>query len=231
MNNQRRVQQRIPQRASRTQEYPAHPGRAGFHAGTHPEDQPYVSGDLAAADDEEDYPTKTHTSTRRYLTTHGQEVIEQGNRRVVVHYENPPHQRRKLHWAAIFGVGMTTMVLLVVGWTLVTNWWQEHQLDATYGFPRTFQMDAVVYPGDTPQHPTHYIFLNLSGTVEIIELPHGDPQHAHIYKSVTLFEDNADLVPVTGEIKEVAGREEMIVHIADQEIIYINNGKAFVPQQ
>ena len=105
-----------------------------------------------------------------------------------------------------------------------------HQMDATYGFPRTYQMDAVVYQGDSTDHPSHYVFLNLSGTVTIIELPHGDSAHARIYKGPTLFSDNADLIPITGEFKEVNGKMEMIVHIQDQRIIYISDGSQFKPQ-
>ncbi len=218
----------IPRRASRTQEYPANPHRAGYHAGIHPEDQPYVSGDLVPTDEEEDYPTKTHTSTRRYMTKQGQEIIEQGNRRMVVHYEEP---RKKFPWISLIGIGMIVSLLLVWGWSAVGAWWQEHQLDATYGFPRTYQTDAIVYPGDTSDHPSHYIFLNLGGTVQIIEEPHGDVSHAKIYKGPTLFSDNAALIPVTGTFTQVNGKEEMIVHIGNQEVIYVNDGTQFKPQQ
>ena len=110
------------------------------------------------------------------------------------------------------------------------TWWQSHQLDSEYGYPRTFQTDAIIYPGDSSAHPTHYIFLNLSGTVEIIELPHGDSTHARIYKGPTLFSDNAALVPVTGEFRNVNGKVEMLVHIQDKVIIYINDGTQFKPQ-
>jgi hypothetical protein len=75
-----------------------------------------------------------------------------------------------------------------------------------------------------------YIFLNLHSTVEIIELPHGDAAHARIYKGPTLFSDNADLIPVTGEFKVVNGKMKMLVHIQDQTIVYINDGTQFKPQ-
>ena len=114
---------------------------------------------------------------------------------------------------------------------MLGNWWTNHQLDASYGFPRTYQTDAVVYQGDSQEHPSHYIFLNLNGTVQVIELPHGDSAHARIYKGPTIFSDNADLVPVTGEFKEVNGKMEMLVHIQDHSIIYVNDGTQFKPQQ
>ena len=91
-------------------------------------------------------------------------------------------------------------------------------------------MDAIVYPGDTSDHPSHYIFLNLNGTIQIIELPHGDSSHARNYKGPTLFSDQADLIPVTGEFKNVNGKIEMLVHIQDMIILYINDGTQFKPQ-
>jgi hypothetical protein len=126
---------------------------------------------------------------------------------------------------------MTLMFMLYVGFNWVGNWWTEHQLDGMYGFPRTYQTDAFVYPGDTSDHPSHYIFLNLNGTVEIIELPHGDSSHARIYKGPQIFSDSAPLVPVTGEFKNVNGKVEMLVHIQNQVIVYINDGTQFKPAQ
>lgn len=174
------------------------------------------------------YNTRMPTSARRYYTTQGDEVIEQGNRRIIIHQGKP---RKKFPWLALIGIGMIIALLLVWGFTALASWWTLHQLDATYGFPRTYQMDAIVYQGDSADHPSHYIFLNLNGTVQIIELPHGDSSHARIYKGPAILTDNADLIPVTGEFKEVNGKEEMIVHIGDQEIIYINDGTQFKPQQ
>jgi len=213
--------------------------RAGHSSQIHPEDEPYITAqkqrypdnplDLA---DDLDYPgerTRMPTSARRYYDTRGNQVIQRGNQRFVIHDEPPPGRRRRVHWLAIFGIGMTMMVLLFISWTLISNWWTNHQLDATYEFPRISQADAVVYPGDTTQHPSHYLFLNLSGTVMIIELPHGDSAHARVYKGPTLFDANADQVPVTGEFRVVNGKIEMLVHIQDRIILYIFDGTQFQP--
>jgi hypothetical protein len=174
------------------------------------------------------YDTRLPTSTIRYRDTRGNQVIQRGNQRIVIHDEPPP--RKRFPWLSLIGIGMILALLLVWGFTALMSWWSAHQLDATYGFPRTYQVDAVVYPGDSADHPSHYIFLNLNGTIQIIELPHGDSAHARIYKGPTLVMDNADLVPVTGEFKQVNGKEEMIVHIGNQEIIYVNDGTQFKPQ-
>ena len=125
---------------------------------------------------------------------------------------------------------MIALILLWAGLSWLVSWIQNNQLNATYEFPRVYQADAVVYAGDTADHPSHYLFLNLQGTVLIIELPHGDSAKAKIYKGPTLFSDNADQVPVTGEFRVVNGKVEMLVHIQDRIILYVNDGTQFKPQ-
>ena len=129
--------------------------------------------------------------------------------------------------------GMLVMALLVMGLTSFASWWRVHQDDMQYGRPRTFQMDAVVGHMDSAANPTHFIFLNLNRHVEIIELPGGDAAHAHIYQGPVLFGDGQDLTPVTGEIRDVNGdgKPDVIVHIQDQQLVLINDGTQFRPQQ
>ncbi len=192
----------------------------------------YVPDDLV--DDDSYYSTRLPTSAVRYTTTQGQQVIQRGNKRFVIHDEPPPRRRRKVHWMLILGIGMIFMLLLWVSLSWVTTWWTNHQLDATYGFPRTYQVDEVVGHTDSSDHPSHFIFLNLNGHVLIIELPGGDSAHARIYSGPQIFADNPASVPVTGEFKDVNGdgKIDMIVHIGDsQRIIYINTGTDFKPQQ
>ena len=130
-------------------------------------------------------------------------------------------------------LGMLVMALLAVGLSAFVSWWRVHQDDMQYGRPRTFQMDAVVGHGDSAANPTHFIFLNLNRHVEIIELPGGDAAHAHIYQGPVLFGDGQDLTPVTGEIRDVNGdgKPDVIVHIQDQQLVLINDGTQFRPQQ
>ena len=68
----------------------------------------------------------------------------------------------------------------------------------------------VIYPGDTAEHPSYYLFLNLQGTVLIVEFPHGNAARARVYRGPTLFSDQADQIPVTGEFRVVNGRIEML---------------------
>ncbi len=233
------MQQRHPIPARRSATVDAH--RAGHYSGLHPEDAPYLTGqcnkypnplDVADGLDYPGEPSRMPTSARRYVDTRGNQVIQRGNQRFVIHDEPPPKRRRRLHWSAIFGIGMTVMVLLFVSWVMVSNWWTNHQLDATYGFPRTYQVDEVVGHSDSTDHPTHFIFLNLNGRVLIIELPGGDSSHARIYSGPQIFADNPASLPVTGEFKDVNGdgKIDLIVHIGEQQIIYLNDGTQFKPQ-
>ena len=64
----------------------------------------------------------------------------------------------------------------------------------------------------------------------IFELPHGDSARARIYKGPTLFSDQADQIPITGEFRVVNGKVEMLVHIQDRTILYIFDGTQFKPQ-
>jgi len=190
--------------------------------------QTYSSDDLDAVPDSY-YDTRMPTSTRRYIDTGGNQVIERGRQRIVIHNEPPPKQR--VHWSLILGVGMVLMLVLVVGGIWLSNWWANHQLDATYGMPRTYQVDAVVgHNNDSAADPSHFIFLNLNDHVEIIELPAGDASKAKIYIGPVLYSDNGPLVPITGEFRNVNGTNEMIVHIQDKEIIYVSDGTQFKPK-
>ena len=235
MQNRKRIT--IPRRAT-AECLPPH--RAGHSSNIHPEDEPYWTEqhkrypdnplDLAGDLDYPGEPTRAPTSSIRYNDMRGNRVIRQGNRQLIIHDEHPSRQRRKPHWLVISGLSM--IVLLLLWWLLsmAGSWWTQHQLDSTYQFPRISQADAVVYPGDTTEHPSHYLFLNLNGTVLIIELPHGDSTHARIYKGPTIFSDNANQVPITGEFKVVNGTVEMLVHIQDRVILYIFDGTQFKPQ-
>ncbi len=129
-------------------------------------------------------------------------------------------------------IGSVVTILLVMMMSALGSWWHTYQDDLHYGRPRTTQMDAVVGHGDSVEHPSHFIFLNLHRHVEIIEISGGDPAHTHIYTGPILYGDGQDLTPVTGEFKDVNhnGKPELIVHIGDQQIVYLNDGTLFHQQ-
>ena len=186
--------------------------------------------DYDVEEDESYYVQRQPTSARRYYDTQGNQVIQQGNKRLVIHQQPPPATRR-LHWSFILGLGMVLTLLLWIGASEALTWWTNHQLDVTYGMPRISQADALVYPSDTQAHPSHYIFLNLNGTIMIVELPHGDSAHARIYKGPSVYSDNPSYTPVTGGFQHVDGKIEMIVRVGDQSFVYVNDGTQFKPQQ
>jgi hypothetical protein len=130
-------------------------------------------------------------------------------------------------------LGMVAMLALWIGIQMLSNWWTLYQVDSTYGMPRTYQTDQVVGHGDSTDHPTHFIFQNLGGHIVIIELPGGQVSHARIYNGPTLYSDNASLIPVTADFKDVNGdgKVDMVLVIGDQRIVFLNDGTQFKPQQ
>jgi hypothetical protein len=129
-------------------------------------------------------------------------------------------------------VGVVLTIVLFMSLSALLSWWHGYQEDMLYGRPRTFQLDAVVGHNDSITHKTHFIFLNLNRHVEIIEIPGGDATHTRIFIGPILFGDGQDLTPVTGEIRDFNGdgKPDLIVHIQDEQIVYLNNGTTFVPQ-
>jgi hypothetical protein len=175
---------------------------------------------------EDDYTTSVPRSAIRYPIGRPY-TFTQGNRRIVLHPEPPPKKNK--HYLVYVGVGMLFMLALWVGFQMLGNWWNNH----VYGNPLTYQTDQVVGHGDSTDHPTHFIAINLHSRVTIIEIPGGDTSHARIYSGPTLYSDNGDSIPVTLEFKDVNGdgKVDMIVHIGDKQIIYLNDGTQFKPQQ
>jgi hypothetical protein len=222
---------RYPKRASATQEElaarrrqsPAHSRRTGSSS----DHATYAT----EVDDTPDsyYDTRMPTSARRYTTANGEQVITQGKRRIVIHPEPPPKQKRHIHWLLWVGIGMFIMLL---GWFLLTmlqTWWTDQQNTWSYGYPRTYQTDAVVGHSDSADHPSHFIAINLNGHVEVIEFPGGDATHAKIYIGPPLIGDNASLIPVTVSFKDVNGdgKPDMLIHVQDQTLVFLNTGRQF----
>lgn len=209
-----------------------------------------------AADDDKIYNTRRPSSSRRYRPANYQDTtltdlpaqqgpfIQHHRASRPLHSTNglatkaivPPllEERRGLKHFPLRAIilGMFLTIILAIGLSAVGSWWRIHQDDVQYGRPRTFQLDAVVGHGDSDAHPTHLIFINLHQHVEIIELPGGDGAHARIYLGPTLYGNGQDLTPITAEVRDVNadGKPDLILHIQDQRIIFINDGTTFHPQ-
>lgn len=198
--------------------------RVGHYAGLHPEDTPYLSGDVE--EDASYYPQRMPTSTRRYTTTQGHQVIEQGNKRIVIHKEPPPKPKHKFHWMTFVGLAFLVMIVGWVAFTLLTNWWQAKQLDWKYGNPRTFQVDQFVGHADSSAHPNHFIAVNDNGMIEVVEL-NVNARNDHIYVITTT---SGASIPVSVSFADVNhdGKVDMLVTIGNSyTVILLNNGTEF----
>jgi hypothetical protein len=89
----------------------------------------------------------------------------------------------------------------------------------------------VVGHGDSEAHPSHFIAINLNRHVIVIEIPGGDISRSIIYSGPVLLGDGQDMTPVTLTFSDVNGdgKPDMILHILDQTIVFLNNGTKFVP--
>jgi hypothetical protein len=173
------------------------------------------------------YSRRLPNSSKRYTTTQGQQVIEQGNKRIVIHDEPPPHRHRRFHWLLYVGV---VCFLVVSGWialTLLTTWWQAKQLDWKYGTPRTFQVDQFVGHGDSPAHPNHFIAVNVGGTIEVVEMNTTNPKADHIYLISTVTDSS---MPVTVSFADLThdGKRDMLVTVGSSyTVVLLNKGSEF----
>jgi len=205
-------------------------------------DQPSDDDRDADVDVEEDdmiYPTRLPTSSRRYITTadyvtppsppivvmHRQSRTRPRASQLPAPVQEPGRLRRRPHWMAFIGVGMLVMLFLWSLLTVLMNWWQLTQDDWHYGRPRTFQIDAVVGHNDSTSNPTHFIALNWTRHVEIIEFPGGDTSKARIYNGPVLVGEGQDLTPVTLSFRDVNGdgKPDMLVNIGDSRIVWLND--------
>jgi hypothetical protein len=102
----------------------------------------------------------------------------------------------------------------------------------TYGSgTRTTQIDAVVGDNDSAASPTHFIALNLHGTIDIVEFPSGDVTHAKVYPGPHLLWSNADRAVVTLEVKNVNGdqRPDVVIHVwGDTDLLFHQTTANFV---
>lgn len=146
------------------------------------------------------------------------------------HAAHPRNLRRQFHWLFWVGIALVVMIVGYVGINAFGTWWTNHQNDATYGYPRTFQMNAVVGHGDSPAHPSHFIAVNLNRRILVIEIPGGNISKSIIYAAGELVGNGQDLTPVTLTFQDVNGdrRPDMLVHVSDQPMIFLNNGSRFV---
>lgn len=142
-------------------------------------------------------------------------------------YESPTfkRERRGVHWLLYVGLGMLAALAL---WALGANaltWGTNEYNNIVYGYPRTFQIDAVVGHNDSSRNPSHFVAVNLHGQIIIFELPGGDPSKSKDYIGPDLIGPQDDLLPVTLSFADLNhdGVVDMIVHVSDKDFIFCNN--------
>lgn len=139
--------------------------------------------------------------------------------------------RLRAHPLLFLGLGMLATLVL---WTLLTagiHWWNDTMDYLHFGYPRTFQTDAIVGHSDSASNPSHYLAINFHGKIEIIEFPGGDASHARIYLGPQLFGPDSDKTPVTLKFVDVNGdrQPDMLVFFQSSWIVFINNQGGFRP--
>lgn len=148
-------------------------------------------------------------------------------------YEPPlRHDHRGVHWLLYVGLGMLAALAL---WALGANaltWGTNEYNNILYGYPRTFQTDAVVGHNDSSRNPSHFVAVNLHGQIIIFELPGGDPSKSQDYVGPDLIGPQDDLLPVTLSFSDVNhdGALDMIVHVSDKDFVFCNNLTAKPPK-
>jgi hypothetical protein len=169
---------------------------------------------------------KPHTSAVRYDRSRSNQTTMLPERTRVL----PQRRFDAGRFVTIIGLCMIVMLLGFMALSWLGSWWTTQTNDWTYGRPRTAQYDVVVGHNDNATHKTHFIVENLNRHVVIIEIPGGDTSKSVIYSGPTLVGDGQDLTPVTLTFDDVNGdgKPDMQLHILDQVIVYLNDGKRFV---
>ena len=145
-------------------------------------------------------------------------------------------QRRFDRWTLITWLCIA-IIVMGVGWFLfskIADWWTGVHENIVYGTPfRTFQADQYVGLGDTPDHPDHFIALNLHGVIEVIQLNPLDRKKDAVYVLANVGNDST---PASLSFRDTtgSGRIDVLVTIGDSTpytIILINNGTTLTPTQ
>jgi len=146
-------------------------------------------------------------------------------------YDLPPARkgRRSVHWAFYVGLSLFAAVALwALGMNLI-NWGTNEYNNIVYGYPRTYQTDAVVGHNDSVHNPSHFIAVNLHGQIIIFEMPGGDPSKSIDYIGPDLIVPGSDQLPVTLSFSDVNhdGKVDMIVRVSGQNFVFYNTGTKF----
>jgi hypothetical protein len=138
---------------------------------------------------------------------------------------------QRFHPLFFVGAGLLLTILLWTGITQLMAWGTNEYNTIKYGYPRTFQIDAVVGQHDSVAAPSHFLALNFHGQIEVIEFPGGDATHARVFLGPQLFGPNSDLVPVTLRFIDLNGdgKPDMVIEVQRSQIVFLNDQGSFRP--
>jgi hypothetical protein len=139
--------------------------------------------------------------------------------------QRPRRPHRQKHPLFFVGMGLFATILLWQAGMAITSWGASEYNMILYGNPRTFQIDAVVGHGDSAQHPSHFIAVNLHGQVSVLEYPAGDPGKVRQIAVMSLI--NQDQAVVTLAFVRVAGKLDLIIAAGGEQTPLVNDGKTF----
>ena len=212
---------------------PAPTHRQGHYSGIHPSDDNYNSDSFGVEVDGADYqeePARSHSSAVRYTVPPRRETANlQPKPTKVIRY-------RRFDRATLVIWLCLALIIMVAGWWLlswVANWWQGVQDNLKYGNPRTFQIDHYIGLGDSPDHPDHFIVLNLHGVIEVVQINPQDHTKDAVYVLTNVENES---VPASLGFRDVngSGKTDIVVTIGDSNpytIVMLNNGKTLQPTQ
>ena len=181
------------------------------------------------ADDQAVPGSRLGTRPRRHVPDVLETDQESHPRRRSVAPAPPVSTRRRMHPLFFLGFVLLLSGLLWVGISQAVTWGTNELNTLKYGNPRTFQIDQVVGGGDSAQHPSHFLALNLHGIVTIVEFPAGDPGKARVLATTTLTGPDVDQAVVTLRFVDVShnGEPDLLIDIAGVQSVLINEGGIF----
>ena len=126
------------------------------------------------------------------------------------------------------------LLIVLISWFGISRllvWGNTTWNTLVYGYPRTFQMDAVIGHQDSASQPTHLIAINRHGEIDIIEFPGGDATKAHTYVLKGLTGLTSDTDPVTLQLVDPThdGKPDLLITVGHTESILINDKGSFRP--
>ena len=178
---------------------------------------------------------KPHTSAYRYdypVTPPRNATKDMGNPKRTKLIK----QRRFDRWTLITWLCLA-IIVMVGGWFIFTKiqeaWTSIHD-NIVYGTPfRTSQADQYMNLGDSPDHPDHFIALNLHGVIEIIQINPLDSKKDKSYVLASVGDQNT---PASLSFRDTtgSGRIDVIVTIGEATpytIVLMNTSSTLTPTQ